>query len=188
MQLARRARARPDTVLSGNGAAGQPADSWSRWCAAFGPSWVCRSPCVPRLPAPLSPTLQGGTHEFSLGLRPRTLQDPPLSNAAPSGPLISPGLLWRSVVPPSPREGTAATQPSGPAAAHDSALPAPHPGPGAPAPAPASDWVENRATSLRTHSRLSFSSADRPLVTHLTGLGVSHSFQSAHSLLISFLL
>lgn len=78
--------------------------------------------------------------------------------------------------------------PAGPAAAHDSALPAPHPGPGAPAPAPASDWVENRATSLRTHSRLSFSSADRPLVTHLTGLGVSHSFQSAHSLLISFLL
>lgn len=78
--------------------------------------------------------------------------------------------------------------PAGPAAAHDSALPAPHPGPGAPAPAPASDWVENRATSLRTHSRLSFSSADGPLVTHLTGLGVSHSFQSAHSLLISFLL
>lgn len=47
---------------------------------------------------------------------------------------------------------------------------------------------ENRAASLRTHSRLSFSSADRPLVTHLTGGGVSHSFQSAHSLLISFLL
>lgn len=111
MQLARRARARPDTGLSGNGAAGQPADSWSRWCAAFGPSWVCHSPCVPQLPAPLSPTLQGGTQQLSLGLGPRTLQDPPLSNAAPSDPLISPGLLWRSVVPPSPREGTAATQP-----------------------------------------------------------------------------
>lgn len=141
MQLARRARARPDTGLSGTGAAGQPADSWSRWSAAFGPSWVCRSPCAPRFPAPLSPTLYGEDASLVSVCDLRVLKDFPPSDAAPSGPLIYlPGTSWRSVVPPSPREGTAATQPDRrPPTTRRSQLGTR--GLGAPAPAPATDWA-----------------------------------------------
>lgn len=177
MRLARRARAKPDTGLSGNGAAGQPADSWSRSFSAFGPSWVCRSPCVPRLPAPLLPTLYGGGYTSLVSTcDPRALQGFSASDAAPSGPLISLGFLGGALC--RPRPGREPQRPSRTGGRPRRDAPSSAPGPPSAGPGASNRLGEDRSASLRTPSRLSLWSAHRLLVTHLAGRGVSHSSSS----------